>query len=93
MVFYIVEKIWIKGAQGRKNYEFFGAPVGMFVTVPKAMMQMDEARRTFIQSVCLAAKGKGLDTCLQEAWAGFPVTLKKHLNYTDDEIWCGISMG
>lgn len=82
-------------AQGRKNYEFFGAPVGMFVTVPKAIGANGWGHvGHFIQSICLAAKGKGLDTCLQEAWAGFSVTLKKHLNYGDDEIlWCGISMG
>ena len=82
-------------AQGRKNYEFFGAPVGIFVTVPKAVGANGWGHvGHFIQSLCLAAKGKGLDTCLQEAWAGFPVTVKKHLKYSDDEIlWCGISMG
>ena len=59
-------------AQGRKNYEFFGAPVGMFVTVPKAIGANGWGHvGHFIQSVCLAAKGKGLDTCLQEAWADF----------------------
>jgi nitroreductase len=57
-------------AQGRKNYEFFGAPVGIFVTVPKAIGANGWGHvGHFIQSVCLAAKGKGLDTCLQEAWA------------------------
>lgn len=82
-------------AQGRKNYEFFGAPVGLFVTVPKVVGPNGWGHvGHYIQTLCLAAKGKGLDTCLQEAWAGFPDTLRKHLGYGDDEIlWCGISLG
>jgi nitroreductase len=82
-------------AQARKNYEFFGAPVGLFVSVNKAVGPNGWGHvGHFIQSICLAAVGKGLGTCLQEAWAGFPSTLKKHLNHADDEIiWCGISLG
>ena len=82
-------------AQARKNYELFGAPVGLFISVNKAVGPNGWGHvGHFVQSICLAAVGSGLGTCLQEAWAGFPSLLKKHLNHGDDEIiWCGISMG
>ena len=42
----------------------------------------------------LAAIEEGMGTCLQEAWAEFPETVKKHIKHSDDEIvWCGISLG
>ena len=85
----------IRMAWAKKNYEFFDAPVGIFVTVHKSVGPNGWGHvGHFIQSICLAAVGKGLGTCLQEAWAGFPKLLKKHLEYGDDEIlWCGISLG
>ena len=77
------------------NFDFFDAPGGIFVTVHKSVGPNGWGHvGHFIQSICLAAVGKGLGTCLQEAWAGFPKLLKKHLEYGDDEIlWCGISLG
>ena len=82
-------------AQHDRNLIFFDAPVGIFVTVHKSVGPNGWGHvGHFIQSICLAAVGKGLGTCLQEAWAGFPKLLKKHLEYGDDEIlWCGISLG
>ena len=82
-------------AQARKNYQFFGAPVGIFITVNKVLGPNGWGHvGHYIQSLCLAAVGKGLGTCLQEAWAGYPNLLRKHLNYGDDEVlWCGISLG
>ena len=82
-------------AQARKNYQFFGAPVGIFITVNKVLGPNGWGHvGHYIQSLCLAAVGMGLGTCLQEAWAGYPNLLRKHLNYGDDEVlWCGISLG
>ena len=67
-------------AQHDRNLIFFDAPVGIFVTVHKSVGPNGWGHvGHFIQSICLAAVGKGLGTCLQEAWAGFPKLLKKHL--------------
>ncbi|GIR11322.1 MAG: hypothetical protein CM15mP22_7420 [Gammaproteobacteria bacterium] len=64
-------------AQARKNYELFGAPVGLFISVNKAVGPNGWGHvGHFVQSICLAAVGSGLGTCLQEAWAGFPSLLK-----------------
>ena len=81
--------------QARKNYEFFGAPVGIFITVNECVGPNGWGHvGHFIQNICLAAVDAGLATCLQEAWAGFPSLIKKHVGYGDDEIlWCGIALG
>ena len=60
-------------AQGRKNYEFFGAPVGIFITVKNCVGPNGWGHvGHFIQNVCLLAIENGLATCLQEAWAEIP---------------------
>ena len=60
-------------AQGRKNYEFFGAPVGIFITVKNCVGPNGWGHvGHFIQNVCLLAIENGLATCLQEAWAELP---------------------
>ena len=81
--------------QARKNYEFFGAPVGIFITVHKSVGPNGWGHvGHFVQNICLAAVDAGLATCLQEAWAGFPNLIKKYTNYSDEEIlWCGIALG
>ena len=81
--------------QARKNYELFGAPVGIFVTVHKSVGPNGWGHvGHLIQNICLAAVDAGLATCLQEAWAGFPNLVKKHVSYSDEEIlWCGIALG
>ena len=82
-------------AQARKNYELFGAPVGIFVTVHKSVGPNGWGHvGHLIQNICLASVDAGLATCLQEAWAGFPNLVKEHVGYSDEEIlWCGIALG
>jgi len=81
--------------QARKNYEFFGAPVGIFITVHNSVGPNGWGHvGHFVQNICLAAVDAGLATCLQEAWAGFPGLIKKYTHYGDEEImWCGIALG
>ena len=59
-------------AQHRRNYEFFGAPVGLMFTIDRVMRQgswLDFGM--FLQSVMIAARGFGLDTCPQAAFTPF----------------------
>ena len=59
-------------AQHRRNYEFFGAPVGLMFTIDRVMRQgswLDFGM--FLQSVMVAARGHGLDTCPQAAFTQF----------------------
>ena len=82
-------------AQGRKNYEFFGAPVGIFITVKNCVGPNGWGHvGHFIQNVCLLAIENGLATCLQEAWAELPKLVRQNVDYPEDEtLWCGIALG
>src|SRR6195952_2384183 len=59
-------------AQHARNYEFFGAPVGLMFTIDRVMRQgswLDFGM--FLENVMVAARGHGLDTCPQAAFTQF----------------------
>jgi len=82
-------------AQWGRNYQFFDAPVGLIFTIDKdldAMSFLDIG--IFMQTIMLAAKARGLDTCSQGAWNNFWSVTRRVLNVPDDEyIVCGMSLG
>ncbi len=48
----------------------------------------------YIQSVMIAARGRGLDTCPQAAWNAYGKIVLPHIGAGDDEmIVCGMSLG
>jgi nitroreductase len=78
-----------------KNYQFFGAPVGLLFSLPR---QFDKGQWAhlgmFMQSLALAAADKGLATCMQEAWAARAKTVSAFLDLGDDEqLYCGMALG
>ncbi|NPA94943.1 MAG: nitroreductase [Thermodesulfobacteria bacterium] len=78
-----------------RNYEFFGAPVGVFVFMPKSLgtgFLVDIG--IFIQSFTLACLDQGLGTCIQASLAEYPSIVKSILSIPDDfRLVCGISVG
>jgi len=78
-----------------RNYRFFDAPVGMFFALHRQMEIGQYADvGMFMENIMLLAREYGLDTCPQEAWARWPVTLKKHLSLADHEmLFCGMALG
>ena len=59
-------------AQHGRNYEFFGAPIGLIFTIDRVMRQgswLDYGM--FLQSIMVAARARGLDTCPQAAFMQF----------------------
>jgi len=82
-------------AQGAKNLSFFGAPVGLFVTTDRSMVEsqiMDVGM--FIMSILLLAQERGLATCPQASWQMWAQTLRAELELGGDEmIMAGISLG
>ena len=78
-----------------KNFSFFGAPVGLFITVDRICDRNGWGHvGMFIQSLCLLAEEAGLATCLQEAWANWSKLVSNQLQIPDSEIlWCGIALG
>ena len=82
-------------AAGLRNFEFFGAPVGIFFRMDRELLYgswLDVGM--FMQNIMILARGKGLETCPQQAWCEFGPIVHKVLNIPDDEIIIsGMSMG
>jgi nitroreductase len=81
--------------QGARNFKFFDAPVGLFVTIDGYMARGNWADvGMYIQTLMLAAKGVGLDTCAQAAWIQFQEPIYRHLNIPEDqELVTGMCIG
>ena len=79
----------------RRNYDFFGAPVGIVLTVSRHPLDgalVDAG--LFLQALMLAARGAGLDTCPQASFIDFYPILRQHLDLPDDQlIVCGLALG
>ncbi len=78
-----------------QNFEFFGAPAGMFFYVPNVMDKGSWVDiGMFIQSVMLAARGLGLETCPQFALAMYPDVVERHFTPPENHsLVCGLSLG
>jgi nitroreductase len=81
--------------QRRRNYEFFGAPVGLIFSLDEDMeigSWLDLG--IFIGAVMVAARGCGLDTCPQAAFADFHSVIRRELGIPGNEIIiCGMALG
>lgn len=82
-------------AQRRQNYEFFGAPVGMMFTLDEDLeigSWLDLG--IFLGSLTIAARGRGLDTCPQAAFADFHTLIRPLLGIPREQvIICGLALG
>lgn len=82
-------------AQRRQNYEFFGASVGMIFTLDEDLeigSWLDLG--IFIGSLTIAARGRGLDTCPQAAFADFHALIRPLLGIPENQIIiCGLALG
>jgi nitroreductase len=78
-----------------RNYEFFGAPVGMIFTLDEDLeigSWLDLG--IFLGAVMIAARGHGLHTCPQAAFADFHSVIRPLLNIPENEvIICGMALG
>jgi nitroreductase len=81
--------------QRRRNYEFFGAPVGLIFTLEEDLeigSWLDLG--IYIGAVMIAARGLGLDTCPQAAFADFHAVIRSELGIPGSEIIvCGMALG
>lgn len=78
-----------------RNFEFFGAPLGLFFYLDRAMARGSWVDMgMFLQNVMLAAKAHGLDTCPQAALIQFHRIIRQTLEIPDNEtLICGMSLG
>jgi nitroreductase len=82
-------------AQHQRNFCFFDAPVGLMFTIDRVMGRgslVDYG--AFLQSIMVAARGRGLHTCPQAAWNGFSKIILPHIGAGADEMLvCGMALG
>ena len=81
--------------QIRENYKFFGAPIGMIVTIDRSFGKNGWGHvGMFLENLWLSAIYHGLAICLQESWSIYPKTVKEFTKHPDNEIvWCGVAIG
>ena len=81
--------------QFARNYEFFGAPVGLFFCIDRRMgpPQWSDLGM-YMQSVMLLAREHGLHTCAQEAWSVWYRTVGEFLKLPPElMLFSGMALG
>ncbi len=78
-----------------RNWEFFGAPAGLIITIDRQMQQGQWSDLgMFLENIMLLAREHGLHTCPQEAWALFHPDIRDYLSVPQNEmIFCGMAIG
>ena len=78
-----------------RNFSFFGAPVGLFFTLDRALTQgawLDCGM--FMQNVMILARAYGLETCPQQAWCDFGGVVHRELAIPESHILLsGMALG
>jgi len=82
-------------AQFKKNFEFFNAPVALFITIDRRLGPGQWADLGgYIHALAFLARGYGLDTCPQEAWARLYDTVGAFLKLPKNEmLFCAVAIG
>nr|AFC75636.1 nitrobenzene nitroreductase [Pseudomonas sp. A3(2012)] len=78
-----------------RQFRFYDAPVGLIFTMDRRLEWASFiCYGCFLQSIMLAAKGRGLDTCTQIFWSMQHPVLRTELNLPDDQMVVGgMSLG
>jgi nitroreductase len=81
--------------QTARNFEFFGAPVGLFFGIDRSMQPGQWADLgMFVMSIMLLAREHGLHTAALESWALRYKTVGDFLDLPEElMIWCGMGLG
>lgn len=81
--------------QHARNFLFFDAPIGLIFTIDRVLEKgswLDYGM--FLQNIMVAARGAGLHSCPQAAFAKYHKVLRRHLAIPDSEVVvCGMSLG
>lgn len=85
----------LRDQQMARNFDFFGAPVGIFFFTHKGLgvySVLDAG--ILLQSIMLAAEARGIASCAQGALALWRKPLAKHFDIPRDyQLLCGLSLG
>jgi nitroreductase len=81
--------------QHKLNYQFFNAPVGLFISIDRRLGPGQWADLGgYVHALAFLARGYGLDTCPQEAWARLYRTVGAFLKLPPEQmLFCGMAIG
>lgn len=81
--------------QFARNFDLFGAPVGLFFSIPRGFGAAQWGHLgMFIQTIMLLAAERGLATCPQEAWAIVHKTVSEALRLPPERmLTSGMALG
>ncbi len=81
--------------QYKRNFELFGAPAAVFVTMERRFGAAQWADLgLYVATLMILARGYGLDTCPQQSWSRVQKPLFAYLGIPDSQIlYCVVSIG
>ena len=81
--------------QYKRNFEFFNAPVALFITIERGLGPGQWADLgSYIHTLMYLARGYGLDTCPQESWARMYKTVGAFLSIPQNHmLFCAVAIG
>jgi len=81
--------------QYKRNFQFFNAPVALFVTIERGLGPGQWADLgSYIHTLMYLARGYGLDTCPQESWARMYKTVGAFLKIPENfMLFCAVAIG
>jgi nitroreductase len=77
------------------NYDFFGAPVGLFCLIERRMgpPQWSDLGM-YLQTVMLLLRERGVDSCAQESWSAYNRLVCTFLGTPPEQmLFCGMAIG
>ena len=79
----------------KRSYQFFNAPVGLFITIDRGMGAIQWADLGgYVNTLAILARGYGLDTCPQVAWIRLYKLIGDFLKLPADQmLYCGMGIG
>ena len=81
--------------QYKRNFQFFNAPVALFVTIERKLGPGQWADLgSYIHTLMYLARGYGLDTCPQESWARMHHLVRPFVKMPPEQmLFCAVAIG
>jgi nitroreductase len=81
--------------QIKRNFTFFGAPIGVFITIDRRLGPGQWADLGgYVNTLAFLARGHGLDSCPQVLWTRMHAIVRASLSIPDDQmLYCGMAIG
>jgi len=82
-------------AQYKRNFEFFNAPVALFITIDRKLGPGQWADLGgYLHALMYLARGYGLDTCPQESWARMYHIVSPFVKMPPEHmLFCAVAVG